>query len=87
MAEIISIRKMRENQNPETLMNLVLNDPARLRRLDEKREKRLEQARREAERREEERKAQEEFQSFTLKLAVGFSFLVTVAATYVALVF
>lgn len=87
MAEFISIRKMREYRDPETMMNLVLNDPARLKRLDEKRKERLEQAKREAEKQEQEKKAQEEFHAFVLKFAVGFSFFVAAAATYVALVF
>lgn len=87
MAELISIRKMREYKDPETMMNLVLNDPARLKRLDEKRKERLEQAKREAEKQEQEKKAQKEFNSFVLKFAIGFSFFVAAAATYVALVF
>lgn len=87
MDNIISIKKMREYKDPETMMNLVLNDPARLKRLDEKRKERLEQARKEAERKAEEAKQKEEFNSFVLKFAIGFSFFVAAAATYVALVF
>ncbi len=87
MDNIISIRKMRELRDPETLMNQVLNDPARLKRLDEKRKGRLEQARREAERKEQERKAQEEFHSFVQRLSVGFGVMMAALATYVALAF
>lgn len=87
MDNIISIKKMREYKDPETMMNLVLNDPARLKRLDEKRKERLEQARKEAERKTEEAKKKDEFNAFVLKFAVGFSFFVATAATYVALVF
>lgn len=87
MAEFISIRKMREIRDPELFVRCVINDKARLERLDEKRKERLEQAKREAEKREQEKKAQEEFHAFVLKFAVGFSFFVAAAATYVALVF
>lgn len=87
MDNIVSIRKMREYKDPETMMNLVLNDPARLKRLDEKRKERLEQARREAERKAEEARKKEAFNSFVLRFAVGLSFVVAAAATYVALVF
>lgn len=87
MAEFISIRKMREIRDPELFVRCVVNDPARLSRLDAKRKERLEQAKREAEKQEQEKKAQEEFHAFVLKFAVGFSFFVAAAATYVALVF
>lgn len=87
MAEFISIRKMREIRDPELFVRCVINDKARLERLDEKRKERLEQAKREAEKQEQEKKAQEEFHAFVLKFAVGFSFFVAAAATYVALVF
>lgn len=87
MTEIVSIKDIRRARDPETLMNEVLNDPARLKRLDEKRKERLEQARKEAERQEQERKAREEFHSFVLKLSVGFAFVMAALATYVALVF
>jgi uncharacterized membrane protein len=87
MDNIISIKKMREYKDPETMMNLVLNDPARLKRLDEKRKERIEQARKEAERKAEEAKKKDEFNAFVLKFAIGFSFFVAAAAAYVALVF
>jgi uncharacterized membrane protein len=87
MAEFISIRKMREIRDPELFVRCVINDKARLERLDEKRKERLEQAKREAEKQEQEKKAQEEFHAFVLKFAIGFSFFVAAAATYVALVF
>lgn len=87
MAEFISIRKMREIRDPELFVRCVINDKARLERLDEKRKERLEQAKREAEKQEQEKKAQEEFHAFILKFAIGFSFFVAAAATYVALVF
>ena len=87
MAEIISIKKLRENSNPDIFIETVLNSPSRLQRLDELRKKRLEEARKEAERQEREKAQQEEFNSFVLKLAVGFSFLMTIVATYVALAF
>ena len=87
MAEFISIRKMREIRDPELFVRCVINDKARLERLDEKRKERLEQAKRETEKQEQEKKAQEEFHAFVLKFAVGFSFFVAAAATYVALVF
>lgn len=87
MAEFISIRKMREIRDPELFVRCVVNDPARLSRLDAKRKERLEQAKREAEKQEQEKKAQKEFNSFVLKFAIGFSFFVAAAATYVALVF
>lgn len=87
MAEFISIRKMREIRDPELFVRCVVNDPARLSRLDAKRKERLEQARKEAERKAEEAKQKEEFNSFVLKFAIGFSFFVAAAATYVALVF
>lgn len=87
MAEFISIRKMREIRDPELFVRCVINDKARLERLDEKRKERLEQAKREAEKQEQEKKAQEEFNTFVLRFAIGFSFAVAAAATYVALVF
>lgn len=87
MAEFISIRKMREIRDPELFVRCVINDKARLERLDEKRKERLEQAKREAEKQEQEKKAREEFHAFVLKFAIGFSFFVAAAATYVALVF
>ena len=87
MAEFISIRKMREIRDPELFVRCVINDKARLERLDEKRKERLEQARKEAERKAEEAKRKEEFNTFVLRFAVGFSFAVAAAATYVALVF
>lgn len=85
MENIISIRQMRELRDPETMMNLVLNDPARLKRLDEKRRQRAEEARKEAERLEQEAKQKEEFHSFLVKFSVGLCFVVTVAATLLTL--
>lgn len=87
MAEFISIRKMREIRDPELFVRCVVNDPARLSRLDDKRKERLEQARKEAERKAEEAKKKDEFNAFVLKFAIGFSFFVAAAAAYVALVF
>ena len=87
MAEIISIKKLRENSNPDIFIETVLNSPSRLQRLEELRKKRLEEAKREAERLEREKAQQEEFNGFCLKLAVGFAFLMTIFATYVALAF
>lgn len=87
MAEIVSIKRMRENRDPDVFINEVLNDPARIERLREKREKRLEEERLERERLEREARQKEEFTSFCLKLALGFSFVVTIMATYVALAF
>ena len=87
MAEIYSIKRMRQSRDPDVFINEVLNDPARIERLREKREKRLEDERKELERQEREKAQQEEFNSFVLKLAVGFSFLMTIVATYVALAF
>ena len=87
MAEFYNIKRMREIRDPDVFINEVLNDPARIERLREKREKRLEEERLERERLEREAKAHEEFTSFALKLAVGFSLLMTIVATYVALAF
>ena len=87
MAEIVSIKRMRQNRDPDVFINEVLNDPARLARLRQNRERMAEQARKEAERKAEEAKQKEEFNSFVLKFTVGFSFFVAAAATYVALVF
>ena len=87
MDNIISIRKMREYKDPETMMNLVLNDPARLKRLDEKRKERLEQAKKEAERKAEEARQKEEFNFFLAKASIALAFIATVGGTLVALVF
>ena len=87
MAEIVSIKRMRQNRDPDVFINEVLNDPARLERLRQNREQMAEETRKEAERKAEEAKRKEEFNSFVLKFAVGFSFFVAAAATYVALVF
>jgi hypothetical protein len=87
MDNIISIKRMRQNRDPDVFINEVLNDPARLARLRQNRERMAEQARKEAERKAEEAKQKEEFNSFVLKFAIGFSFFVAAAATYVALVF
>lgn len=87
MDNIISIKRMREIRDPDVFINEVLNDPARLERLRQNRERMAEQARKEAERKAEEAKQKEAFNSFVLRFAVGFSFAVAAAATYVALVF
>lgn len=87
MAEIVSIKKLRENSNPDIFIETVLNSPARLERLRQNREWMAEQARKEAERKAEEARKKEAFNSFVLRFAVGFSFVVAAAATYVALVF
>lgn len=87
MAEIVSIKKLRENSNPDIFIETVLNSPARLERLRQNRERMAKQARKEAERKAEEAKRKEEFNTFVLRFAVGFSFAVAAAATYVALVF
>lgn len=87
MNNVISIKRMREIRDPDVFINEVLNDPARLERLRQNREKMAEQARKEAERKAEEAKRKEAFNSFVLRFAIGFSFVVAAAATYVALVF
>lgn len=87
MAEFISIRKMREIRDPELFVRCVVNDPARLSRLDDKRKERLEQARKEAERKAEEAKQKEEFNFFLAKASVALAFIATVGGTLVALVF
>ena len=86
MAQIISIRKLRENNDPDVFINQVLNDPARLARVREHQVKARAKAKREAEEAERKAKAQEEFQTFTLKLSVAFAGCMTVFATVVALV-
>lgn len=85
MAEFISIRKMREIRDPELFVRCVINDKARLERLDEKRRQRAEEARKEAERLAQEAKQKEEFHSFLVKFSVGLCFVVTVAATLLTL--
>ena len=87
MNNVISIKRMREIRDPDVFINEVLNDPARLERLRQNREKMAEQARKKAERKAEEAKRKEAFNSFVLRFAIGFSFAVAAAATYVALVF
>lgn len=87
MAEFISIRKMREIRDPELFVRCVINDKARLERLDEKRRQRAEEARKEAERLAQEAKQKEEFHSFLVKFSVGLCFVVTVAATLLTLTF
>ena len=87
MAEFISIRKMREIRDPELFVRCVINDKARLERLDEKRKERLEQAKREAEKQEQEKKEREAFNTFILRLSIGLSFAMAAFSTYVALVF
>ena len=85
MNNVISIKKKMMSRDPETLVNEILNDPARLARLKEKREKAKEQAKREAEEQARRQAENEKFQTFTLKLALGYSFLITVVAVAVAL--
>lgn len=87
MAEFVSIRKMREIRDPELFVRCVINDKARLERLDEKRRQRAEEARKEAERLAQEAKQKEEFHSFLVKFSVGLCFVVTVAATLLTLTF
>lgn len=87
MAEIISIRQMKKNRDPDVFINEVLNSPARLARLRAKREEYLEQIQKEAEREEEERRECKEFADSALKLAAGFSLFVATLATYIVLVF
>lgn len=87
MDNIISIKRMREIRDPDVFINEVLNDPARLKRLDEKRKERLEQARKEAERKAEEAKQKEEFNFFLAKASIALAFIATVGGTLVALVF
>ena len=85
MNSVISIKQAMKSRDPETLVNEILNDPARLARLKEKREQATEKAKREAEEQERRKAENEKFQSFTLKLAIGYSFLITVIAVAVAL--
>ena len=85
MRKIISIKQMRMNNDPEIFINTVLNDPARQARLKEARQKAREKAKREAEEQERRKAENEKFQTFTLKLALGYSFLITVLAVAVAL--
>ena len=87
MAEIISIKRMKEIRDPDIFIDTVLNDPARLARLRAKREEYLEQIQKEAEQEEEERRECKEFADSALKLAAGFSLFVATLATYVVLVF
>lgn len=86
MGQIISIRKMRQNNDPDVFINQVLNDPARLARVKAKQIEAREKAKREAEEKERKLKQAEEFQTFTLKLSVGFCFFVTVIAALVAFI-
>ena len=86
MAQIISIKKMRENNDPDVFINQVLNDPARLERVRQKQIEARTRAKREVEEAERKAKAHEEFQTFTLKLSVAFAACMTVLATIVALV-
>lgn len=86
MEQIISIKKMRENNDPDVFINQVLNDPARLERVRQKQIEARTRAKREAEEAERKAKAHEEFQTFTLKLSVSFAACMTVLATIVALV-
>ena len=81
MAQIISIRKMRQNKDPDVFINCVLNDPARLARVREKQIQAKEKARREAEEAERRERDREAFNSFVLKLSIGFSVLVTFMAS------
>lgn len=87
MAEFISIKKMREIRDPELFVRCVINDKARLERLDEKRKERLEEARKEAERKAQEAKQKEEFHFFLAKASIALAFIATVGGTLVALVF
>lgn len=87
MAEIISIRKMRQNSDPDVFINQVLNDPARLARVRAKQLEMREKARQEQEQQEKEAKEKEEFYSFLFKFSVGIAFFATVVATLVALAF
>lgn len=86
MAQIISIKKMRQNNDPDVFINQVLNDPARLARVKARQVEAREKAKREAEEAERKAKAHEEFQTFTLKLSVAFAACMTVLATIVALI-
>lgn len=87
MAEIVSIKKLRENSNPDVFIETVLNSPARLERLRQNRERMAEQARKEAERKTEEAKRKEEFNFFLAKASIALAFIATVGGTLVALVF
>lgn len=87
MAEIVSIKRMRQNRDPDVFINEVLNDPARLARLRQNRERMAEQARKEAERKAEEAKRKEEFNFFLAKASIALAFIATVGGTLVALVF
>lgn len=83
MAEIISIRKMRRNNDPDVFINEVLNDPARLARVKARQVEAREKAMREAEEAERKAKANEAFQTFALKLSITFSVCVTTIAALV----
>lgn len=85
MADIISIRKLRKANDPDVFINCVLNDPARLARVKAKQAEAREQAKRKEEEEKIRAEANEAFQSFTLKLALAYSVVVTIAAVLVAL--
>lgn len=87
MNNVISIKRMREIRDPDVFINEVLNDPARLERLRQNRERMAEQARKEAERKAEEAKRKEEFNFFLAKASIALAFIATVGGTLVALVF
>lgn len=87
MDNIISIKRMRQARDPDVFINEVLNDPARLERLRQNRERMAEQARKEAERKAEEAKRKEEFNFFLAKTSIALAFIATVGGTLVALVF
>lgn len=87
MDNIISIKRMRQNRDPDVFINEVLNDPARLERLRQNRERIAEQAKKEAERKAEEAKQKEEFNFFLAKASIALAFIATVGGTLVALVF
>lgn len=87
MDNIISIKRMREIRDPDVFINEVLNDPARLERLRQNRERMAEQARKEAERKVQEAKQKEEFNFFLAKASIALAFIATVGGTLVALVF
>lgn len=77
MAEIISIRRMRRNNDPDVFINTVLNDPARIARIKEEQYQAKKKA--EADKRIKEQKAKnkEAMKNFALSLAVGVSFFAT----------
>lgn len=87
MAQIINIRKMRMNKNPDIFIETVLNDPARLARIREKQEKAREEARLKAEREQMEIEEREKACRTALAFSVGFSGVSAIGAALVALIF